>query len=112
VERVDSEMLHILSMDSKAYVGYSEFVHLWYVHTRLEEGGDGVLCSIGSHSNTPDASVHECFMRLQAIQPTQAKPDAVIVKEASSITGERTHYRWNGACFGVVPQPYRPDDNG
>jgi len=104
MEQLDREMLHILSMDSRAHVGYSEYVHLWYVHLNLEKGGDGILRSVGgSHANTPEDAVHGCFEALKEIQPTKEEPWAVIVKDAYESGGKRKHYRWNGACFAEVP---------
>lgn len=103
MEQLDREMLHIMSMDPKAYVGYSEFVHLWYFHTDLEIGGNGILSSVGGcHGNTPEDAVHGAFETLKSVKPSQKVPDAVIVKDGHGCK----HFRWNGACFAEIPLPF------
>jgi len=107
MEQVETEMLHIMSMDPGAYVGYSDFIHMWYVHTNLMEGEDGFSSSIPTHANTPNGAVHMCFEALKNIQTSKESPRASIIKDRLTSDGENTYYRWNGVCFAVVSLPAR-----
>ena len=53
MEEVDEEMLHILSMDPHAYVGFSDYSKSWYVHLNLGEKLEFGSCSIPTHAPTP-----------------------------------------------------------
>lgn len=105
MEQLDREMLHIMSMDSGAWLGYSDYVHLWYVHTSLMvTEGRGFLTSVPSHAQTPELAVHACFEHLKAVQTSKEAPGAAVVKDGYTSDDASTHFRWNGVCFAVVPQ--------
>ena len=95
MEEVDEEMLHILSMDPGAYVGFSDYAKSWYVHLNLGEKLEGGSCSIPTHAPTPAGAVHTAFDALVSVDK--------IVKSRTTSDGEDTLYRWNGVCFAVVP---------
>ena len=61
MEEVDEEMLHIMSMDPGAYVGFSDYSKSWYVHLNLGEKLEGGSCSIPTHAPTPAGAVHTAF---------------------------------------------------
>jgi hypothetical protein len=107
MELANEEMLHIMSMDPGAYVGYSEYVNQWYVHLNLMEGDEWSSSSIPTHSNTPSGAIHVAFEYLKGIQTSKDKPAARIIRDRATSDGENTYFRWNGVCFANVPGPLR-----
>jgi hypothetical protein len=95
MDQLDVEMLHIMSMDPGAYVGFSDYSKSWYVHLNLGEKLEGGSCSIPTHAPTPAGAVHTAFDALVSVDK--------IVKRRTTDEEEYTLYRWNGACFAVVP---------
>jgi hypothetical protein len=95
MEQVDEEMLHILSMDPGAYVGFSHYTKTWYVHTVLAEKLEGGSASIQTHADTPAGAVDRAFCSLGKID--------TIMKDGYTSESESVYYRWNGVCFAVVP---------
>lgn len=84
-------MLCIQTLDPDAHLDFSHFTGKWYLSSRIEISDGAILSSITEHEDTPEAAVFAYFDKLKWISL-----DEVIVAKP---TGQRRHYRWNGAAF-------------
>lgn len=84
-------MFSIKALDHDAHLCLSEYTGQWYVEAKVEISDGSILSSPTEHRETPELAVWAFVDRLQSITL-----DEVIVAKP---TGQRRHYRWNGAAF-------------
>ena len=93
---VDTQMLMIKALDPKAHLEFSEYTWKWFVSSRLEICGDGVLTGIVEHCASPEIAVAKFLERLTTI------PDDRRI--ALIYSNERREWLWNGAAFAEHPR--------
>ena len=89
--------LHLQVLDRAWSLGYSEHTHQFYVSLDAQIGGDGLLCSVTEHRDTPEQAIDAAFKRLAAV----SAPNYIVT---DAFQGDRKHWRWNGAAFVEVPR--------
>ena len=84
-------MFAIKALDPAAHLCLSEYTGKWYIEAKVEVSDGCILSGVTEHRETPAQAVRAFVEALQAISL-----DEVIVAKP---TGQRRHYRWNGAAF-------------
>lgn len=84
-------MLALKTLDHNACILLSEVTGQWYVSARIEVTDGGLLRSVCEHRDSPERAVLAFLAEL-----TELPIDVLIVAKP---TGQRRHYRWNGAAF-------------
>lgn len=84
-------MLAIKTLDNWASISLSEHTGRWYISAKIQISNGNFLKAVTEHRDTPAQAVRAFVDALKELSM-----DEVIV---ASPTGERRHYRWNGAAF-------------
>lgn len=85
------QMLRIKALDRTAHLEFSEATLKWYVSSRLEICGDGMLSGVVEHRASPEEAVSAFLHRLVVLP--EGKRIALVRSDS------RREWRWNGAAF-------------